>query len=350
MPKKVTINMVAQKAGVSRGTVDRVINERSYVKAEVKERVIQAMKELEYVPLRTEQAQRLGLTTDAGKPSKLGVVLPNWTGHFKSEVLRGIADAAALLSDYQIEVSVRKSKTDLLEETIEQLDDLAQQGVQGIVVCAKDHSSVVQKINQLTEAGIPVVTFNSDVSESKRLCFVGQNLIKSGRVAAELMMKYLAPGDKLLAAMGNPEFNGHRERIQGFYDHVLEKGFEEERLMIIETYNDYSLTHQKISEILNKEKKIKGIYMANRSTTACVEAVREAGLEGKIHIICHDLTDTTKRLLKNGNIDLAIAQNIYNQGYRPLMILKDYIQKQIKLDVDFHTPPIDIICAENIIE
>lgn len=350
MSRKATIDMVAQKAGVSRGTVDRVINQRSYVKAEVKERVIQAMKELQYVPLRIEQARRLGLVTEQATPCKLGVVLPDWRGHFKSEVMRGVADAKALLSDYQIEVIIRESKTGLFDETIEHVDDLEQQGVKGIVVCAKDHSAIAQRINQLYEAGIPVVTFNSDISESRRLCFVGQNLIQSGRVAGELMMKYLQPGDEVLAVMGNPEFNAHRERLQGFCDRLEERGFDENKLHIRKTYNDYSRTYQEVKQILSDENKIKGIYMANRSTTACVEAVCEAGLQEKIHIICHDLTDTTKRLLRSGMIDMAIAQNIYNQGYRPLMILKEYVQKHIAPEADFNNSPIDIICAENIIE
>lgn len=349
MSRKATIDMVAKEAGVSRGTVDRVINQRSYVKAEVKERVIQAMKDLHYIPLRIEQAQRLGLITETEMPCKLGVILPNWTGHFRSEVLRGVSDAKALLVDNQIEVVICESKTGLLDETIEHLDDLERQGVKGIVVCTKDHTAIARRIDELYDAGIPVVTFNSDISESKRLCFVGQNLVQSGRVAAELMVKYLQPEDEILAVMGNPEFNAHRERLQGFCDRLKEKGFKEKKLHIRQTYNDYSRTYQEVKKIIEIDNKIKGIYMANRSTTACAEAVCELGYQGKLHIICHDLTDTTKRLLRSGIIDLAIAQNIYSQGYRPLMILKDYVQKNVKPEEDFNNSPIDIICAENII-
>lgn len=342
--------MVAREAGVSRGTVDRVVNQRSYVKAEVKERIVQAMKDLQYVPLRIEQAQRLGLATDHQAGCRLGVVLPNWYGHFRNEVLSGIADAQALLADYQIQVIIRESKTGLTEESIEHLDYLEQQGVKGIVICAKDHLTIARRINELDQAGIAVVTFNSDISGCQRLCFVGQNEMQSGRVAAELMMKYLSPEDEVLAMMGNPEFSAHLGRLQGFRDRLKEKGFDERRLHIRETYNDYSVTYREVKEILKGGHKIKGIYMANRSTTACAEAVSEAGLHGQIHIICHDLTDTTKRLLQSGTIDLAIAQNIYDQGYRPLMILKNFVQKQIRPVNDFNHLPIDIICAENIIE
>ena len=61
MPRKVTINMVAKQAGVSRGTVDRVLNQRPHVKPELHERIVKAMKELGYVPPREDQAKALGL-------------------------------------------------------------------------------------------------------------------------------------------------------------------------------------------------------------------------------------------------------------------------------------------------
>ena len=49
MGKKATIQMVADLAGVSRGTVDRVLNNRSYVRADVRERVLDAIRETGYV-------------------------------------------------------------------------------------------------------------------------------------------------------------------------------------------------------------------------------------------------------------------------------------------------------------
>ena len=60
MARKVTINMVADRAGVSRGTVDRVLNQRPHVKPELYDRIVQAMKELGYMPPKEEQAKALG--------------------------------------------------------------------------------------------------------------------------------------------------------------------------------------------------------------------------------------------------------------------------------------------------
>lgn len=347
MVRKATINMVAERAGVSRGTVDRVLNQRPHVKPDIYERVLRAMKELHYIPPREEQAKALGLTVlEESLPCRLGVLLPNWTGYFRGEIMRGIQDAQDILRDAGVEIQIEECESDLPGESIERLERLVTNGMQGIAVCAKDHISIVEKINQICAAGIPVVTFNSDLSRCNRLCFVGQDLICGGRVAGELMSKYLRKEDTLLIAIGNPEFNAHRLRLQGFCERIYEKGFTGGNLQIIETYNDYTLTYRKVWETLERYPEVKGIYMANHSVTGCAEAVRDVGREQQIHIISHDLTDSTKRLLKNGEIDFAISQNIYQQGYRPLVILRDYLQYGI---VPSSEPaPIEIICSENV--
>ena len=82
MARKATINMVAERAGVSRGTVDRVLNSRPHVKPDIMEKVLRAMRELNYVPPRPEQAAALGLNTALiDLPTcKLGVLLTNEGG------------------------------------------------------------------------------------------------------------------------------------------------------------------------------------------------------------------------------------------------------------------------------
>ena len=348
MDRRATINTVAKRAGVSRGTVDRVLNGRPHVKQEIFARVVRVMKELGYVPPHEEQARALGLSIPHMEPCVLGVLLPNELGYFRSEIMRGVQAAQAILKAYSVEVFVETCETDLPSESIEKLDRLLERRAKGIALCAKDHVSIVEKVNHICAQGVPVVTFSSDLSNCDRLCFVGQNLVRGGRVAGDLMSKYVAPDDDLLIAIGNPEFNAHRLRLRGFCERIYEKGFSGGRLQMIETYNDYSLTYDKVSDALKRVSGIKGIYMANHSVTGCVEAVRDLGLQGQIHIISHDLTDSTKRLLQSGEIDFAIAQNIYRQGYRPLVILNEYVQRHILPEPDGENSEIEIVCAENI--
>ncbi len=348
VPRKVTINMVAKQAGVSRGTVDRVLNQRPHVKPELHERIVKAMKELGYVPPREDQAKALGLAVPSLQPSVLGVLLSNEKGHFRNEIMRGIRDVQALLADYSIEVLIEECETNLPGEALERMDHLLQQGACGIAICAIDHVKIAEKIDELYEKNIPVVTFNSDISNCKRLCFVGEDVVSGGRVAGELVSKYIGPDDTLLVAIGNPEFNGHRLRLQGFCERIYEKGFSGGQMELIETYNDYSLTYRKVREVLERVPGIRAIYMANHSVTGCVDAIHEVGREGEIFVVSHDLTDSTKRLLKSDDVDFAIAQDIYHQGYRPLWVLRNYVQKHMEPSDETDKTSIDIICSENL--
>ena len=349
MARKATINQVAERAGVSRGTVDRVLNRRPHVKPEIEEKVLCAMHELNYVPPRPEQAAALGLSTTVVDlpPCRLGVLLTNEGGHLRRELLRGVEGAESLLRDYGVEILVQKCETDLPDESVERLNWLVDHGVNGVAMCAKDHISITRRVNELAKQGIAVVTMNTDLTDCDRLCFIGQDLVRGGRVAGELLGKYLAPDDNLLIAIGNPEFNAHRLRLQGFCERIYERGFSGGRIQMIETYNDYTLTYQKVRVAIERVPDIRGIYMANHSVTGCVEAVRDMGLTGKVHIVSHDLTDSTHRLLKSGEIDFTIAQNIYQQSYQALMTLREYVQRH-NIPKEMHRAPIEIICAENL--
>ncbi|MEE1165488.1 MAG: LacI family DNA-binding transcriptional regulator, partial [Lachnospiraceae bacterium] len=92
MGKKPTIQTIADLAGVSRGTVDRVLNNRSYVKAEVRERVLQIVREIGYESPREVHLREQETSL---RPLRLGVLLPNWGfGHqFLDEVRKGISEA-----------------------------------------------------------------------------------------------------------------------------------------------------------------------------------------------------------------------------------------------------------------
>ncbi len=344
MGKRPTIQMVANHAGVSRGTVDRVLNHRSYVREDVRARVLQAVQELGYLSPHELHRQALGLT-----PLQLGVILPNWSGYTKSEFLRGIIAARTELQEAQVDVIIRECQTDIPGEVNEYLDDFAVQGVSGIALCALNDLSIEHKIAELDKQGIPVITFNSDLPESRRLCFIGQDYVKSGRIAGELMGKIIPKTAHILALAGNLEFYGHRSRLDGFCARLSELGFASSQITVAETYNDYHVTYRKVLDALQHPNRPDAVYMANRSVAGCVEAIRTAGLTGKVRVISHDVTKDTKALLKKGEVDLTISQDIYRQGYLPLILLRDLLRKGKQPVCEDNNTAISIICAENVL-
>ena len=100
---RATIKMIAERAGVSIGTVDRVLHDRPYVKAEVRERVLQVLEELDYHPNRMASA----LAT-SGTPRHLALVQPEWEkGYVQDEMEAGVTRFLEEYRDYNVTLDVR---------------------------------------------------------------------------------------------------------------------------------------------------------------------------------------------------------------------------------------------------
>ena len=156
MNKRPTIQTVAERAGVSRGTVDRVLNNRSYVRADVRERVLSAIRETGYLSPR--EAHRQAAAEQPSLPRvKVGIVLPNWGGPFREEVTRGIEAASRALAERNAEIRVRICESDVPAETIELLDGLLSWGAQGIALCALNDIMIEARVNELAEQGLSLI-------------------------------------------------------------------------------------------------------------------------------------------------------------------------------------------------
>ncbi len=345
MGSRPTIQMVAELAGVSRGTVDRVLNDRPHVNEEVRRRVLEAMRELGYISPR--EAYRRQAET-ALRPLTLGVLLPNWEGQFRAEVTEGVRQACEELEESKVRVLVRRCETDLPQEAVELLEAMEADGAEGFAVCAVNDPAIQGWIAARTGAGVPCVTFNSDLPESGRLCFVGQDIRQAGRVAAGLLYKCVDRQGPVLATAGNLKFDGHRQRLDGFRERMGELGLPEEQVIVRETYNDYETTLQVVSEVLAERPELRGVYMANFSVSGCCAAIQRAGRTGQVHVVCHDINETVRQLVRAGAVDFTIPQDLRRQGYAPLLLLRDLLRKKKPLGTERSQGQINILCAENL--
>ena len=315
--RKVTIQMIAERAGVSRGTVDRVLHDRPSVTPEIRERVQRLAKQLGYGE------------PDDGIPrvrARIGVFLPgsDWfSADLKREWLCGVHDAQKIIEPLGYEVGVIECETDLPNELDEQIERFRSDGMDGAVISARNTPAAQRIIRRLTEQHIPVITFSSDLPESGRTCFIGEDPYRSGRVAADLITKYIRPDDEILIVVGNLEIDAHAQRVGGFCDKCLESGISQDRLHIVQSFNEYVLTGERVSEQLKRSDRIRAVYMATESVAACAEAVQNCHRKNSVMIVGNDLTAITRRLLKSDKIDFIIEQDLYRQGYQPIIQLKE---------------------------
>lgn len=339
----VTIRQIAQKAGVSRGTVDRVLNGRLGVKPEVRDRIIAIAEELNYVP--HVAAKALAYSKN---PVLIGIVMPPKDIRFFDEIRSGIHSAAEELKDLGVRLDYHYVDNKSPEEGAAAIQKLVEAGANGIMFSVMDDELIRESINQAADQGVPVVTFNSDVENSKRVCFVGQDLYKSGKVAAGLMSRVLRENAKVLILTGNLKFHAHRARVQGFKQNLVEYTKGLEVVKVIEGYDRYSDTYSQLDQALKEHPHIEGIYMATGPIEACLEVIKHHGKEGRIRVICNDLLPEIEQGLKENIIDFTIVQNPQQQGYRSLRILYDLIFTGKRPDMDHYYTETHIYIPESL--
>lgn len=195
----VTLQQIAEAAGVSRGTVDRAMNNRGRINPEVADRIRRIADEMGYQPNRAGRALAM-----SKRSITIGVIIQASNTPFMEKVIEGAEDAKAEVERLGADVLIRKIEDFDAEKAVEAMHGLKEKGCNGIAVVPMDDEKLKETIDELADAGIPVITFNSDMEDSKRLCFVGQDTYQSGRVAAGLMADILPAGGKVLVISGYP--------------------------------------------------------------------------------------------------------------------------------------------------
>lgn len=340
---KPTLKMIAEYAGVSRGTVDRVLHGRPKVKADKRRRVEEALKKFKYTP--NAAARSLALKT---RNVTIAVLLPPWTPYYRREISRGVNAAKEGLKDYSLNVIEGYYDSDSPEDVVKGIDTVMEQGVNALAICAANTPLVRKRLLDLTRSGLPVVTFNSDVPGCGQLGYVGPDDYRNGRIAAELLGKLL-PGDaKIFMVCSFREFESIRSRIDGFRAKAAELGLAFRDFPILETFERYEVTHKRVLELLRSDPGYTGVYVLSDSVSGAVDAVRDAGATGRVRMVCHDLRDTTVKALREGAVDFTVDQNVYSQGVRPVSIIADFLLSGKRPEQQEEYIPSTIVCAETI--
>lgn len=337
-----TIKQIALLAGVSRGTVDRVLNNRGVVNGRTATRVLEIAKSLDYKPNRAGRA-----LAAQKKKLKLGVVLMGESNSFFHDVMLGINSKAKELMEFGCTVLTRNVQ--LSEQSqVEAIDELVKQGIHGLVIAPYNHPDVIAKINEISDKGIAVVTTNTDVSGSKRIAYVGSNYLLSGSTAAGLMSMVTGGNAIVGIVTGSLNVLCHTQRIAGF-ESVIEKSYKGIRIAQTVENNDDDLESYEVTKnLLSRHKGIDAIYCTAAGVYGTCKAVSESGRAEKIKIICHDAVPTTRRLLKEGIIAATICQQPKKQGSKPLEILFNYLVSGVEPKAEINYTELDIRIRENI--
>lgn len=337
-----TIKEIADLAGVSRGTVDRVLNKRGSVNPQTAEKILEIAQALDYKP------NRAGLVLAAQKKNlKLGVILFGEGNPFFDEVIDGIRHKEDDLACYNCTVSIKRVAVDT-EEQIRAIDEFVAEGINGIAISPTNDARLASKINELYDMDIPVVSLNTDIKNCKRIAFVGSNYYQSGATSAGLM-RLMAKGEDVNVGIiaGSSEVLCHTERIAGF-KHAIEKY---DHIKVVETimnHDDDFVSYDMTSQLLKAHPEINALFFAAGGVYGGCRSVLAQDRAKDMTIITFDQVESTKEMIQKDVISATICQEPFVQGSKPLDILFTYLATGELPEQEYNYTAVDIRIKENL--
>ena len=199
----------------------------------------------------------------------------------------------------------------------------------GILISVSEASVLQPEIDAAIQAGIPVITIDSDAAGSRRLYFIGTNNLEAGRTGGKRLIEKLGGKGNVVffTLAGQPNVE---ERLKGFKD-VLATRPDIKIVDVVDIKSDASVAYDKAQEFLalTGPKKIDGfVCLESAGGKPVSDAIKRANATDRV-LISWDANPETLDSIKSGTIDSTIVQKPFTMGYYGLKAL----------DEIFHAPP-----------
>jgi LacI family transcriptional regulator len=344
--QKIRIKDIAVLAGVSEGTVDRVLHDRGDVSAKSREAVKKVLDEMNYSP-------NLFARSLASKKTYRFVCLypAHQAGNYWDEIDKGFDMAAVdfihhnvvIEKQYFNQYDARSFET--VSKTI--LSDLPD----AVITAPVFREETMAFTNELTRLGVPFSFIDSLVEDAGYVTYYGQNSFESGYIAAKLMLVSLPAGSQILVgrthrkgSLSNQTITRYKGFMSYIEDHDLHNQFE---IIPVEFNNDdENLNRKLLEDVFSTHTNIKAAITFNSKVHRL--AMHLQGLKHtNIRLIGYDLLEQNVKYLQQGVINFLIAQRPDKQAYFSVRdMCKQLIFKQEIKKINY--VPVDILLKENI--
>ena len=264
--RRTSLKDLAEQLGVSIATVSRALRNSHEVGDDMKKRVQELAKKLNYRPNPFAQSLR------KEAPRIIGVVLPNMVTHYYAAVLDGIEDYASK-QGYSV-ISANSHEDHTREESA--IDNFVSMHVEGIIACLAQDTVDYSHFKELHDMGIPLVFF-------ARTCLpeLFSSVVANGDEAAQEATQHLIDhGSKRIAFLGGPNhLDMVRRRKHGYLEALKENRIPIDRTLVACGKIDYDVAKAAAKEMLMREDRPDAILAFNDIVTyAAFDAIKSKGL------------------------------------------------------------------------
>ena len=344
--KRVRIKDIATAAGVSTGTVDRVIHNRGSVASSVKKRVKEVMKLLNYQP------NIIASTLANNKVLNIASLLPNFKSDaFWEAPIRGIQKAMAANQHFSIELGYFYFDENKVQSFVAMANQILSNPPDALILAPIFKKEAQDFLKALTKKEIPFILINTQLPAVHSTCYIGQDSYQSGLLAARLISnRQPADATYLLLHLEEEENTVNATHIYqkeaGFFDYLTD--LPSEPLIVKRAFSEAEpLTSlaQFTKNVLAEFPNPTGIFI---STSKTYQLIEHAGpLLKNTTIIGFDLLPKNITYLKAGKIDYLINQNPERQGFLAITNLIDALLLKKIID-PIQYLPLDIVVKENV--
>jgi LacI family transcriptional regulator len=346
LSSKVRIIDIARMAGVSPGTVDRVIHNRGQVLEEKREKILSIIEDLHYQP--NIIARSLAMK----KTFRFASLLPEYKpGEYWEAPEKGIDRARIEILNYNISVEKLYFNQFNAQSFVAASDKLLNSNPDAVLIVPTFRNEAARLMEQLHARNIPGVYIDSNTEDDFYLSYFGQHSYQSGYAAARLLASGLPQGSEVIVARTlriAGTSNQTERREEGFMAYFKENDFMDKYhfIQIKLSADDDAGNRKDIEQIFKKSSYIRAAIVFNSRVYQLADILKKMKSKD-VKLIGYDLSGGNVAALKDESVSFLIAQRPEDQGYQGIMALCNHLvfNKEIKR---VNYMPIDILTRENI--
>jgi ribose transport system substrate-binding protein len=262
----------------------------------------------------------------------------------------GAEDAAEDLSEkhgIEIDVSWQTPPSEDAQRQAQFIDQLVGQGADGITLSASDANVLTDAVNRAVDQGVEVVTFDSDVPNSKRFAYYGIDDVECGRTVMRELVKYMGEEGVVAILAGNQNAPNLQKRVAG----VREEAAKHPGIVIKDVYYHGETAPEaaaKVQQVQAANPDITGWAMVGGWPLFTEHALD--GVYQSAKVVSVDHLPPQLQYIRDGQVQALIGQDCYGWGYETVRMLVEKIVEGKTPAQAINTFDLPIVTGENVEE
>lgn len=300
-----TISDLADAAGVSVSTVNRVINGSTAVRQATRERVLAAARRIGFYGLAgIEQS-----VADGRVSNHLKVLLPPRSRLFYKDLGEALTRAAADFPKKSLSMTVEHLDDPVPEHVAARLTVLSRDA-DAIAVVGAQHPLIIDAVDGILRSGIPVTALISPLSAEGNVGYVGIDNWAVGRTAGWAFDKMVRTPGEIGILVGSHRYRNQDLNESGFRSYFREFNQTFTLLEPLSTYESASVAYERVQQLLDEHPDMCGLLISGGGITGALGALRDTPRRKDFVTVGYELFDTTRAGLLDGTLTMAIAHPI----------------------------------------